>query len=52
MKNLVTLVIALGLAVGATAPVFAADAPKTKASCEKAHMKWDDADKKCSKGAM
>jgi len=32
----------------ATAPAFAAG-PKTKADCEKAHMKWDDSTKKCSK---
>jgi hypothetical protein len=48
MKTFVTLIVALGLAAGATAPAFAA-APKTKADCEKAHMKWDDAMKKCSK---
>ena len=48
MKNLVMLVVALGIAAGATAPAFAAE-PKNKADCEKAHMKWDDAMKKCSK---
>jgi hypothetical protein len=47
MKNLVSLVIALGLVAGVAAPAFAAE--KTKADCEKAHMKWDDAAKKCSK---
>ncbi len=49
MKNLVSLVVALGLVAGAAAPAFAAETPKTKADCEKAHMKWDDAAKKCSK---
>jgi hypothetical protein len=32
----------------AAAPAFAADSPKTKAECEKAHMKWDATAKKCS----
>ena len=49
MKTLVSIVVALGLVAGATAPAFAADAPKTKADCEKAKMKWDDTGKKCSK---
>ena len=48
MKKLVLLAVALGLTVGAAAPVFAADAPKTKGDCEKAHMKWDATAKKCS----
>jgi hypothetical protein len=38
------------LVVAATAPAFAADAPKTKAECEKMKdMKWDDAMKACVK---
>jgi ABC-type proline/glycine betaine transport system substrate-binding protein len=41
------MILALGLAVAFTVPAFAADAPKTKADCEKAKMKWDDAAKKC-----
>src|SRR5262245_18049255 len=45
MKNLVTLLVTLGLVVGATASTFAADAPKTKAECKKAHMTWDTAKK-------
>jgi hypothetical protein len=49
MKTLVSMIIALGLVAGATAPVLAASMPKDKASCDKAHMKWDDASKKCSK---
>ena len=48
MKTLVLFAVAFGLIVGAAAPVFAGE-PKTKADCEKAHMKWDDATKKCSK---
>jgi hypothetical protein len=53
MKTLISTIVALGLAVAFTAPAFAADKPPmTKADCEKAKMKWDDAAKKCSKGAM
>jgi hypothetical protein len=48
MKGLVSMIVALGLAVAFTAPTFAADPPATKADCEKAKMKWDDAAKKCS----
>ena len=48
MTKLVSLVIALGVLAGAAAPAFAAE-PKTKADCVKAHMKWDDTIKKCSK---
>ncbi len=46
MKKLVSLMLALGLAVAFTAPTYAAE-PKTKADCEKAGKKWDDATKKC-----
>ena len=49
MKTLVSVIVAFGLAAGAVAPAFAADAPKTKVDCEKAKMKWDDTAKKCSK---
>jgi ABC-type proline/glycine betaine transport system substrate-binding protein len=48
MKTFITLAVALGIAAGATAPAFAAE-PKSKADCEKAHMKWDDSAKKCTK---
>jgi len=48
MKNLVTMLIALGLAVSFAAPTFAGDAPKDKASCEKAGMQWDDATTTCT----
>jgi hypothetical protein len=50
MKILVSTIVALGLAVGCTAPAFAAEkAPKTQAACEKAKMKWDATAKACSK---
>ncbi len=52
MKYLVTMIVASGLAIGFAAPTFATDAPKTKADCEKAKMKWDDTTKKCTKGSM
>jgi hypothetical protein len=48
MKTLVSLAVALGLVASAALPAFAANAPKTKAECEKAHMKWDATAKKCS----
>jgi hypothetical protein len=48
MKGLISMIVALGLAVAFTAPTFAADPPATKADCEKAKMKWDDTAKKCS----
>ena len=47
MKTLFSLAVALGLMVGAAVPAFAADVPKSKADCEKAHMKWDATTKKC-----
>ena len=43
------MLVAAGIAVAFTAPTFAADAPKDKASCEKAGMKWDEATKTCTK---
>jgi hypothetical protein len=54
MKNLVSIIVAAGIAVAFAAPAFAdtMKTPKTKASCEKAHMMWDAASKKCSKGSM
>jgi hypothetical protein len=49
MRKLLSVIVALGLAVAFTAPTFAADkTPTTKAACQKAHMKWDPATKKCS----
>jgi len=49
MTKLVPVLVALGLAVAFIAPASAADkTPTTKADCEKAHMKWDAAAKKCS----
>jgi hypothetical protein len=50
MRNILSVIVALGLAVTFVGPTFAA--PKTKADCEKAHMKWDDTAKTCSKGSM
>jgi hypothetical protein len=48
-KILSTAIIA-GLLFSITASAFAADAPKTKADCEKTKdMKWDDAKKVCVK---
>jgi hypothetical protein len=47
MKTLVSLLVALGLAVGFMTPTLAAT-PKTKAACEKAHMKWDASTKTCA----
>ncbi len=48
MKKLVMVLVALGLAFS-VAPAAYAAAPKTKAACEKAKMKWDDTAKTCSK---
>ena len=54
MKTFVSAAIALGLILGASVGASAdtMSTPKTKASCEKAHMMWDAAMKKCTKGAM
>jgi hypothetical protein len=50
MNKLLSAIMAVGLVVSAVAPVLAADkTPTTKAACEKAHMKWDDTGKTCSK---
>lgn len=48
MTKFLSVLVALGLAVSFAAPTFAADAPKTKSACEKAHMKWDGSTKTCS----
>ncbi len=50
MRTLLSTIIALGLAAAIAAPALAGDAPKTKADCEKAGMKWDDASQTCTKG--
>jgi hypothetical protein len=48
VSKLMASVVAAGLILGVTAPVtFAADAPKTKADCEKAKGTWDAASKTC-----
>ena len=47
MKKLVSVVVAVGLAVTFASPVLAAaKTPTTKAACEKAKMAWDDSAKK------
>jgi hypothetical protein len=51
MKNIVSVIVAVGLAVGFAAPAFAKP-PMNQADCEKAKMKWDATAKKCSKGSM
>jgi hypothetical protein len=49
MRNIVSMIVALGLAAAFAAPTFAAEkTPTTKAACEKSHMKWDAVAKKCS----
>ncbi len=49
MRNLLSMLVVLGLAVAFTAPAFAAEKnPTTKAACEKAGKTWDAATKKCS----
>ena len=45
MRTLIAAMITLGLAA---APALAGDAPKTKADCEKAGMKWDEASQTCA----
>jgi hypothetical protein len=53
MSKIVSLAVALGLAVSLAAPVFAADTmPTTKADCKKQHMHWDTATKTCMKSNM
>ncbi|MGD9501197.1 MAG: hypothetical protein AB7V40_01765 [Methyloceanibacter sp.] len=47
MRTLIATLVAFGLAAGSA---MAGDAPSTKADCEKAGMKWDDASQSCSKG--
>ena len=48
--EILSTAIVAALVVAATTPAFAADAPKTKAECEKMkEMKWDDAMKACVK---
>jgi hypothetical protein len=47
MKALVSI-LALSLTLAFTATAFAAAKPHTKPACEKAHMTWNAATKKCS----
>jgi hypothetical protein len=46
MKKIILALVALSMAAGVASPALAA-APKTKAACEKSHMKWDEATKTC-----
>jgi len=53
MKSLISIIVALGLAVAFTVPASAGHkTPKTQAACEKAHMMWMAATKTCMKGKM
>ena len=50
MTKFLSAAIVAGLLCAFVVPAFAADAPKTKAECEKMKdMKWDDAAKACVK---
>ncbi|WP_170937344.1 MULTISPECIES: hypothetical protein [Rhodomicrobium] len=49
ITKVVNAAFVAGFLLAVSAPVYAADAPKTKAECTKAKMKWDDTAKKCSK---
>jgi hypothetical protein len=49
MKKVILTLMALGFAVAVVPAASYAAEPKTKAACEKAKMKWDDATKTCSK---
>jgi hypothetical protein len=51
MKNLVSMIVALGLAVAFSGAAFA-KTPTTKHACVKAHMVWtaDAGGGKCTKG--
>jgi hypothetical protein len=49
VSKLLASVVAAGIVLSATAPVtFAADAPKTKAECDKAKGTCDATAKKCT----
>jgi hypothetical protein len=49
MKRLVSLIVALGLAISFTAPAFAAGGaqPLNKEDCNKAGLKWDSTAMAC-----
>ena len=50
VSKVLSAAIVAGLLVAVTAPAFAADAPKTKAECQKlTDMKWDAKTKTCVK---
>jgi hypothetical protein len=50
MSKIVSMILALGLALAFAAPTFAADlsAAKTKSACHKAGGMWDAKTKKCN----
>ncbi len=52
MKGIVSMIVALGLALAFSGSALAAGLHKTKAACEKAHMTWNAATNKCTKGTM
>jgi ABC-type Fe2+-enterobactin transport system substrate-binding protein len=48
--KILSAALVAGLLLAISAPAFAADAPKTKADCEKTKdMKWDDKTSTCVK---
>jgi hypothetical protein len=50
MSKILSTAVVGGLLFALAAPAFAADAPKTKAECEKlTDMKWDSKTKTCVK---
>ena len=52
MNKVIAAIVALGLAVGVTAPTMAAATkiPTTKHACLKSKMHWDATTKTCTKG--
>jgi hypothetical protein len=47
IAKILSAAVLAGFVVSAV-PAYAADAPKTKAACEKAKMTWDAKAKKCT----
>ena len=50
MKSLISIAVALGVAVVFAAPAFAGATPTTKEACQAAGMHWDDKSNTCHKG--
>ena len=50
MKSLVSIVVALGLAVAFADLAFAGATPNTKEACQAAGMHWDGETNTCHKG--